>query len=489
MLQCAWSGVDELSTVTDMGRPLRRQVALPVSIALVLALGLIGLLAGHSSGAKAEATHRADRLSLQLTLAGLAGQFAQIGAAEIRDIVAAQSRAGLTAWSGQPGDAGDARRLRQVAEGSRALSAGAVLVTVPGSASASYAPPGHVLPAATDAGWAPLRAAVVSRSGTVPVSGVLSAGDLHVIAIGVPVVLRSGDLGLLIGLSELRGGPLQRYVAGLPKDDGRMGYVIDARGLVIAGPTAAEVGGRLRWPTVLAAVRDDDDAIVDVTAGDTSYTTAYARAGSTGWTALTVQDTEAFVGPLRRSAHRAEWSMVLFLLIAGGVLVWLHRSRERALREAAVTDELTGLLNRRGWFAVAEHEVERARRAGERRGLLFVDIDGLKQINDELGHDSGDSAIRDAGAVFRQSFRQADVVSRIGGDEFVAYTLDDEQPDAILARIRANLRAFNLMQERTYAVTMSAGIVQCDPIGEQTLANYLLLADEQMYAQKRSRLH
>src|SRR5689334_10478002 len=101
-----------------MGRPLRRQVALPVSIALVLAMGLIGLLAGYSSGAKAEATHRADRLSLQVTLAGLAGQFAQIGAAEIRDIVTAQSRAGLPAWSGRPGDAGDAVRLRQVAVGS-----------------------------------------------------------------------------------------------------------------------------------------------------------------------------------------------------------------------------------------------------------------------------------------------------------------------------------------------------------------------------------
>jgi diguanylate cyclase (GGDEF)-like protein len=155
----------------------------------------------------------------------------------------------------------------------------------------------------------------------------------------------------------------------------------------------------------------------------------------------------------------------------------------------SLTDVLTGLYNRRGFFVQAEHLFKVARRKRARSAVIFADIDGLKQINDELGHDSGDSAIRDAGAVFRQSFRQADVVSRIGGDEFVAYTLDDEQPDVILARIRANLRAFNLMQERTYAVSMSAGIVQCDPIGEQPLADYLLLADEQMYAQKRSRLH
>jgi len=155
----------------------------------------------------------------------------------------------------------------------------------------------------------------------------------------------------------------------------------------------------------------------------------------------------------------------------------------------SLTDVLTGLYNRRGFFVQAEHLFKVARRKRARSAVIFADIDGLKQINDELGHDSGDGVIRDAGAVFHQSFRQADVVSRIGGDEFVAYTLDDEQPDVILARLRANLRAFNLMQERPYEVSMSAGIVQCDPGGEQTLSDYLLLADEQMYAQKRSRLH
>lgn len=79
--------------------------------------------------------------------------------------------------------------------------------------------------------------------------------------------------------------------------------------------------------------------------------------------------------------------------------------------------------------------------------------------------------------------------SRLGGDEFVAYTVDDEQPEVILARIEANLRAFNLMQERPYCVAMSAGVVLVDSSVDQTLSHYVLLADEQMYAQKRSRLH
>lgn len=158
-----------------------------------------------------------------------------------------------------------------------------------------------------------------------------------------------------------------------------------------------------------------------------------------------------------------------------------------ALNLLALTDVLTGLYNRRGFFLQAEHLHKVARRRRTKSAVIFADIDGLKRVNDELGHDSGDALIRDAALAFRQSFRQADVVSRLGGDEFVAYTLDDEQPGVLLARIQANLDALNLTGERPYAVKLSAGVVQCDPAGEQTLSDYLLLADERMYAEKRSR--
>ncbi|MGJ9419966.1 diguanylate cyclase domain-containing protein [Massilia sp. CMS3.1] len=159
------------------------------------------------------------------------------------------------------------------------------------------------------------------------------------------------------------------------------------------------------------------------------------------------------------------------------------------MRMLSLIDVLTGLYNRRGFFVQAERLLKVSRRKRAKSAVIFADIDGLKRVNDDLGHDSGDGLIRDAGMVFRQSFRQTDVVARLGGDEFVAYTLDDEQPDVILERIRANLHAFNLMQEHSYDLSMSAGVVQCDPRGEQTLSDYVLLADEQMYVQKRSRLH
>ncbi|UGQ48818.1 GGDEF domain-containing protein [Massilia endophytica] len=168
------------------------------------------------------------------------------------------------------------------------------------------------------------------------------------------------------------------------------------------------------------------------------------------------------------------------------------RQRDEAVSEMrmlSLTDMLTGLYNRRGFFLQAEQIYKLARRRRTKSAVIFADIDGLKRVNDELGHEAGDAMIRDAALVFRQSFRHADVVARLGGDEFVAYTLDDEQPEVILSRIEANLRAFNLMQERPYCVSISAGVVLVDSSAEQTLSHYVLLADEQMYAQKRSRLH
>lgn len=159
------------------------------------------------------------------------------------------------------------------------------------------------------------------------------------------------------------------------------------------------------------------------------------------------------------------------------------------MRMLSLTDVLTGLYNRRGFFLQAEHSYKLARRQRAPSAVIFADIDGLKGVNDRLGHDAGDRLIQDAALVLRQSLRQADVVARLGGDEFVAFTLDDEQPGVILARIQANLQAFNLMQERPYTVAISAGVVRCDACSEQPLSHYVQQADEQMYAQKRSRLH
>ena len=162
---------------------------------------------------------------------------------------------------------------------------------------------------------------------------------------------------------------------------------------------------------------------------------------------------------------------------------------EGAVRALALTDVLTGLNNRRGFFVQAEHLFNLARRRQAGCAVIYADINGLKQVNDQLGHAAGDQLIQDAASVLRESLRDSDVLARFGGDEFVAFALDDAHPRVILARLQDNLRAFNLMQERTYLLGVSAGAVQCDPGSGIALLDYVQSADREMYLHKRSCLH
>lgn len=159
------------------------------------------------------------------------------------------------------------------------------------------------------------------------------------------------------------------------------------------------------------------------------------------------------------------------------------------MRVLALTDVLTGLNNRRGFLLQAEHLFRLARRKHAGCAVIYADIDGLKLVNDRLGHATGDQLIRDAADVLRESLRDTDVLARLGGDEFVAFALDDAHPRVILARLMENLGAFNLMQDRTYRLSISAGAVQCDADSDIALLDYVEQADRAMYLHKRRCLH
>jgi diguanylate cyclase (GGDEF)-like protein len=162
---------------------------------------------------------------------------------------------------------------------------------------------------------------------------------------------------------------------------------------------------------------------------------------------------------------------------------------EGAMRALALTDVLTGLNNRRGFFVQAEHMFRLARRKHAGCAVIYADIDGLKLVNDQLGHATGDELIRDAAAVLRESLRDSDVLARFGGDEFVAFVLDDAHPRVILARLQDNLHAFNLIPDRAYHLAISAGAVRCDPDSGTALVDYVQSADREMYLHKQNCLH
>jgi len=163
--------------------------------------------------------------------------------------------------------------------------------------------------------------------------------------------------------------------------------------------------------------------------------------------------------------------------------------RAESIRSQSIRDELTGLYNRRGFLELARQQLRLAQREGRQGLLFFVDLNGMKQINDTLGHDEGDRALVDTADVLREVFRITDVVSRLGGDEFVALMLDADasQVDVFAARIRQAMTARNAQGLRRYRLSASVGASPYDAQRAQTIESLLAHADTIMYEQKRAR--
>ncbi|MHC5770641.1 MAG: GGDEF domain-containing response regulator [Nostoc sp.] len=162
---------------------------------------------------------------------------------------------------------------------------------------------------------------------------------------------------------------------------------------------------------------------------------------------------------------------------------------EAEVRQLSLTDELTGLYNRRGFFCLANHQFQIARRTQIFCCLLFVDLDGLKQINDSLGHEIGDRAIVDTAQLLKQSFRELDIIGRIGGDEFVIFvsSCSPENTDEFRPRLQVNVDRFNQEHNYSYQLSISIGASQCALNENVSLEQLLEQADKLMYEQKRAK--
>jgi diguanylate cyclase (GGDEF)-like protein len=165
-----------------------------------------------------------------------------------------------------------------------------------------------------------------------------------------------------------------------------------------------------------------------------------------------------------------------------------RRRAEEALATQSVTDPLTGLLNRRGFEPIAAHALAHAQRMGEPALVLYLDMDGFKEINDQRGHAAGDAALRDTAAALRSVFRESDVVARVGGDEFVVLACDATLADApgLAERVRHAL-ATRSWGDAPYAPRLlraSIGVAAFDPYRPTDLATLVHDADASMYAMK-----
>lgn len=161
---------------------------------------------------------------------------------------------------------------------------------------------------------------------------------------------------------------------------------------------------------------------------------------------------------------------------------------EDDMRRLSLTDELTGLHNRRSFFLLADRLMHSARRNDQSCLLFFIDLDGLKKTNDVHGHEAGDLAIVAAAQVLKAAFGDSDVVARIGGDEFVVLAIDmGESADALSARVQVLVDEFNGSDRCRYPVGLSIGAVGCSPKELKPLGDLLAGADAAMYANKQRR--
>ncbi len=152
-------------------------------------------------------------------------------------------------------------------------------------------------------------------------------------------------------------------------------------------------------------------------------------------------------------------------------------------------DELTGLHNRRGFVDLARAQLDEAVRAQRAMLVIFADLDGLKQINDRLGHQAGDRAIFEFATLLRATFRERDLVARLGGDEFVVLVTDASGVGAseLVARLKSRVAHHNGQGRRDFTIAFSTGVSTFDPAEPEPLEVLLSQADARMYAEKRRR--
>jgi len=164
-----------------------------------------------------------------------------------------------------------------------------------------------------------------------------------------------------------------------------------------------------------------------------------------------------------------------------------RKKLEEELKLLSITDALTGLYNRRGFMTLAEHTFSIANRLNKKIFVMFIDLDHMKEINDKLGHQMGDQALIDLANILRETFRQNDLIARVGGDEFVVLGIigEENHKEIIIKRLLEKVEEFNSKGLRPYKISLSVGTAIYDPTEPISLEDLIQKADELMYEEKR----
>lgn len=166
-----------------------------------------------------------------------------------------------------------------------------------------------------------------------------------------------------------------------------------------------------------------------------------------------------------------------------------HVKSQEKLRLLSITDELTGLYNRRGFFTLTDQQLKLARRLKKGIFMLYADVDNLKVINDKFGHQEGDLVLLDIAGILKATYRESDIIARIGGDEFTVIPIGTtgDNIGKITARLQKNIDNHYAIENRKYTLSISFGVSYFNPETPCSIDELLAHADKMMYEQKRLR--
>lgn len=181
-----------------------------------------------------------------------------------------------------------------------------------------------------------------------------------------------------------------------------------------------------------------------------------------------------------------------------GVLVLLREARVPAvppveelepLLTVTLVDELTGFLNRRGFLAQASRRLRRAAQERRAASVFCLDVDGMKTINERLGHAAGDTALQETAALLRHVFRESDLLARLGGDEFAVLSVDISEPQQadVVERLTREIALLNARPARAWRLSLGIGTASFHAAQSPLVEELLAVADARLYAQKRAR--
>jgi diguanylate cyclase (GGDEF)-like protein/PAS domain S-box-containing protein len=167
-----------------------------------------------------------------------------------------------------------------------------------------------------------------------------------------------------------------------------------------------------------------------------------------------------------------------------------RKMMEAEILALSITDQLTGLYNRRGFLSLAGQQLKLAERNKSGMLLFFADLDGLKRINDTLDHEEGDKAIIETAILFKETFRTSDIIARLGGDEYAALAIEitETNSEIITGRLQSLIDTRNNQENRRYRLSISVGYSYYDPENPCSLDELMSHADKSMYEQKQNKM-